>query len=133
MLSNILSYIYPDIDFINECILQDDGSGPYIAQWNRPEPQPTQAEIDAAILPASRAAVIERINAEASGRILAVYPLEKQSSANLGIYPQAYTDKMIADIAAVIQASNDACDAVLAAVDIAGVDAVTVNWPVIGA
>lgn len=83
-------------------------------------------------LDARRAAVIEQINTEASRRILASYPLEKQSSANLGIYPQAYTDKMIADIASVIQASNDACDAVLAAVDIAGVEAVTVNWPVIG-
>lgn len=83
-------------------------------------------------LDASKAQTISSINIEASRRIIASYPLEKQSSANLGIYPQTYTDKMIIDIAAVIQASNDACDSVLAAVDIAGVEAVTVNWPVIG-
>lgn len=90
--------------------------------------QATAAEI----LAARQLSVIEQINAEASRRILSAYPLEKQSSANLGIYPQAYTDKMITDIAAVIQASNDACDLVTAAVDIAGVEAAVVNWPVIG-
>lgn len=94
--------------------------------------QPTQAEIDAATLPATRANAIQQINIEATRRILAAYPLEKQSSANMGVYPQTYTDKMIADIAAVIAASNTACDAVDAALDVAGVDAVTVNWPVIG-
>lgn len=94
---------------------------------------PTQVDIDAALLPALRTKTIEQINAEATRRILQTYPLEKQSSANLGIYPQAYTDKMIADIAAVIAASNTACDAVDAAVDVSGVDAVVVNWPVIGA
>lgn len=92
----------------------------------------SEGEINAAILPAKRAKSIEQINTEATRRILSVYPLEKQSSANLGIYPQTYTDQMIADIAAVIAASNTACDAVDAAVDVAGVDAVVVNWPVIG-
>lgn len=92
----------------------------------------SEGEINAAILPAKRAKSIEQINTEATRRILSVYPLEKQSSANLGIYPQTYTDRMIADIAAVIAASNTACDAVDAAVDVAGVDAVVVNWPVIG-
>lgn len=94
---------------------------------------PAQSEINAAILPAKIAASRAGINAEAKNRILAAYPLEKQSSANLGIYPQAYADKMISDIAAVIAASNVACDAVDAAIDVAGVDAVVVNWPVIGA
>lgn len=94
---------------------------------------PSESVIDAAMLPAKRANKREHINAEARKRILTTYPIEKQSSANLGIYPQAYTDKMISDIAAVISASNAACDAVDAAVDVAGVDAVVVNWPVIGA
>lgn len=133
MLAEILMYLFPGIKPGIDFQLAGDAGGQRIAEWNYHLPQPTKAEIDAAMLPAIRAAVIEQINTEASLRILESYPLEKQSSANLGIYPQAYTDKMIADIAAVIQASNDACDAVLAAVDVVGVGAVTVNWPVIGA
>lgn len=133
MLSNSISYLFPDIDFLSECILQDDGDGPYIAAWIRPEPQPTQAEIDAAMLPAAKLTKRTEINAEATSRILSAYPLEKQSSANLGIYPSAFVDQMVTDISATIQASNAACDLVDAAADVAGVDAVTVNWPVIGA
>lgn len=68
LLSNALIHLFPGIDFITECSLQDDGTGPYIAAWNRPEPQPTQAEIDAAILPAKRAQIIEQINAERDRR-----------------------------------------------------------------
>lgn len=90
------------------------------------------ADIVAAELPAARAERKSLINADATKRIIAAYPLEKQSSANLGIYPQVYTDKMVSDIASVIAASNTACDAVDAAVDVAGVDAVVVNWPEIG-
>jgi hypothetical protein len=121
---NALNYLgyNLDVDFY-----ADEGG----IHWLNGTP-PDQSVVDAASLPARRAAVVSQINAEASRKILAVYPLEKQSSANLGIYPQAYTDQMIADIAAVIAASNTACDAVDAALDVAGVDAVTVNWPVIG-
>lgn len=116
---------------IVNCVgVSDNGDGTYrVDMADGSSRQATTEEI----LDARRIAVVNQINAEASNRILAVYPLEKQSSANLGIYPQSYTDKMIADIAAVIQASNDACDAVTAAVDISSVEAVTVNWPVIGA
>lgn len=41
--------LFPDYQE-NDWFLQDDsnGNGPYIKQWNRPEPQPTRAEIEAA-------------------------------------------------------------------------------------
>lgn len=94
--------------------------------------QPAQAEIDAAIIPAAKSNAKATINTEATRRILSVYTLEKQSSANMGLYPQTYLDQMVNDIAAVIQASNDACDLVDAAVDEAGINAVVPNWPVIG-
>lgn len=55
MVATVLSFLFPGIDLFKECRLQDDGIGPYIAQWNRPEPQPTQAEIEAAY-PAAQAA-----------------------------------------------------------------------------
>lgn len=136
-LAAAIKHLYPGIvlgpneDGV-ECAIFSAYGVEEIVRWERPEPMPTQAELDAAILPATKADKKSNINVEATRRILAAYPLEKQSSANLGIYPQAYTDQMIADIASVISASNAACDAVDAAVDVAGADAVTVNWPVIG-
>lgn len=47
-LDKALFQLYPNIDFIDEVKLRDDGEGPYIFEWNRPEPQPTPAELDAA-------------------------------------------------------------------------------------
>jgi hypothetical protein len=74
MLSVAISHLFPSIDFTTECILVDDGTGPYIAAWNRPEPQPTPEEIEAAILPAKRAQVIEQINAERDRREQSTFP-----------------------------------------------------------
>lgn len=44
--------------------LQDDGAGPYIKAWRRPEKQPTEAEIEAAA-----PAVIAALQAEEAKRI----------------------------------------------------------------
>jgi len=42
-----LLIIFPDFKD-GDWTLQDDGNGPYIKEWNRLEPQPTDAEIEAA-------------------------------------------------------------------------------------
>lgn len=68
MIAECISYLIPGIDFLSECVIEDHGNGPYIAQWNRPEPQPTVEEINAAILPAKRAQIIQKINAERDRR-----------------------------------------------------------------
>lgn len=47
-LANAIRALIPGIDFERECILVDNGQGPRIAKWNRPEQQPTVAEIEAA-------------------------------------------------------------------------------------
>lgn len=47
-LANAIRALIPDIDFERECILVDNGQGSRIAKWNRPEKQPTVAEIEAA-------------------------------------------------------------------------------------
>jgi hypothetical protein len=47
-LANAIRALIPGIDFERECILVDNGQGPRIAKWNRPEKQPTVAEIEAA-------------------------------------------------------------------------------------
>lgn len=39
-----IRFIYPNIQD-NEFILKNDGDGPYIADWNYSEPQPTQEEL----------------------------------------------------------------------------------------
>lgn len=44
-LAELLLFKYPDIRFPQECVLQDDGEGQYIAQWNREEPQPVDEDI----------------------------------------------------------------------------------------
>lgn len=43
-----LKKTYPNIDFLNNVILRDDGNGPYIFYWGIGQPQPTEAEINAA-------------------------------------------------------------------------------------
>ena len=45
-LATILEAKYGEIDFLKEVILQDDGNGSYIKQWNREEKKPTKAELE---------------------------------------------------------------------------------------
>ena len=130
-LATTLKFLVPGLDLLRDCTVQIDEQGERITRWVIATPQPTPAEIAAAELPAAKWERKASINADATSRILAKHPLEKQSSATLGIYPQAYRDTMASEIASVISASNTACDLVDAATTIAEVDAVTVNWPVI--
>ena len=51
MLDRKLKLLFPDINFQIDCYLQDDGDGPYIRHWYRAESEPTQAELDAVIVP----------------------------------------------------------------------------------
>ena len=36
-----------EVDFLNDVILQDDGQGAYIKEWNLDIAQPTQSQLDA--------------------------------------------------------------------------------------
>ena len=45
--TKIKLYVNADIDFRNDVILQDDGQGAYIKEWNLDTAQPTQAQLDA--------------------------------------------------------------------------------------
>ncbi len=128
----VISYLLQGIDFEQECLLQDDGAGPYIKAWRRPEPQPTQAEIEAAALPVSKAERITTINAECRARLLARFgdPAEQVSRA-IGVYGASEQSALTTGIAATIDASNTASDAVTAATTVEEVGAVTVTWPAI--
>lgn len=60
MIARVLMFMFPGIKLgvsgeNAECVIRKDGGEPYIAEWNRPEPQPTPAEL-AAAEPAAQAA-----------------------------------------------------------------------------
>ena len=47
-LSNkIKLYANKEVDFLNDVILQNDGQGDYIKEWNLDIPKPTMAQLDA--------------------------------------------------------------------------------------
>jgi hypothetical protein len=66
----VITYLFPGIRIGpgGECLIQDDGAGPFIASWTRPEPQPTPAELAAAAHPAALAAVTAQIKTERQRR-----------------------------------------------------------------
>lgn len=42
----IRAYLDRDVNFRSDVILQDDGSGAYIREWNVAEPEPTVAQLE---------------------------------------------------------------------------------------
>jgi len=45
--NKIKLYVNADIDFKSDVLLQNDGQGDYIAEWNLDTAQPTQEQLDA--------------------------------------------------------------------------------------
>ena len=45
--TKIKLYVDAEVNFLNDVILQDDGQGAYIKEWNLDIAQPTQAQLDA--------------------------------------------------------------------------------------
>ena len=88
----------------------------------------TQSEI----LAATQAQRITAINAECRARLLARFgdPAE-QVSRSIGVYGASEQAALSTGIAATVDASNTASDAVTAATTIEAVEAVAVTWPVI--
>ena len=129
MLYQVIKYIYPNITF-GDFRLEDAGSGPVIAAWTYSQPQPTEAELSAAELPAAKAARIAANRAECTSRIYARYPAGRQLSASFGLYDSANVAAMVDWIAANVAAENIAADAIEAATTVQAVEAVTVAWPV---
>lgn len=101
-------------------------------EWLSVLPQPTQQELDGASIPAAKAKRISAINAECRSRLLARYgPAEEQVSRSVGVYGAAEQSALKIGIELMVDAANAAQNAILAAADIAAVEAVTVTWPVI--
>ena len=45
--NKIKFYLNTEIDFLNDVLLQNDGEGDYIKEWNLDTPKPTQEQLDA--------------------------------------------------------------------------------------
>jgi hypothetical protein len=92
----------------------------------------SRAATAAEVLEARKLVRIEAINAECRARLLARYgTAEEQVSRSIGVYGATEQAAMPLGIAATVDASNTASNAVIAAADEAAVEAVTVTWPVI--
>jgi hypothetical protein len=45
--TKIKQYVNAEVDFLKDVLLQDDGQGAYIKEWNLDIPKPTQEQLDA--------------------------------------------------------------------------------------
>jgi len=98
MLSNkIKIYTNQQIDFTKDVILQDDGNGAYIKEWNLDIAQPTKEQLNAL---ENQANEVERLNKTRANRANE-YPDFKDYLDGIVKGDQAQIDKYIADCLAV--------------------------------
>jgi hypothetical protein len=64
--SKIKQYVNAEVDFTSDVLLQDDGNGAYIKEWNLDIPKPTMAQLDAF---EAQANIIESNQAQVQNRI----------------------------------------------------------------
>ena len=110
------------------CFSAYEKDGEYLLETAGGPRLATQAEV----LAATKADRIAAINTECRARLLARFgdPAE-QVSRTIGVYGTAEQAALSTGIAATIDASNTASDAVTAATTIEAVEAVAVTWPAI--
>lgn len=119
-----------EVEFTGTFVYGPDGTTPHMV-WdeglgNVREKNATELLVGAKVVK------IAAINAECRARLIARYgAAEEQVSRSIGVYGTTEQAALAAGVAATIDASNTASNAVLAAADIAEVEAVTVTWPAI--
>lgn len=133
-ISAAIAYLRPGITFgpfgIGNCVITSLDGVQTITSWTDARPQPTQAEIDDAQLPAFKFTKIAANRAECERRIFARYPAGRQLSALAGMYDTANVQAMHDWISLMIGAENAAADLIEAATTVQQVGAVSVIWPV---
>jgi len=72
-LSTLLLYIYPDLDLIYGAEVHLINGTYQIVSWHDPRPQPTQAELDAVIIPAKRQKLEQDIDDLAATKIAGLF------------------------------------------------------------
>jgi hypothetical protein len=95
--TKIKLYANIQIDFTKDVILQDDGNGAYIKEWNLDIAQPTEAQLNTLETQANE---VERLNLVKSNRANK-YPDFKDYLDGIVKGDQAQIDKYIADCLAV--------------------------------
>jgi hypothetical protein len=95
--SKIRKYLNKEVDFTKDVILQDDGDGAYIKEWNVAEVQPTEEQLNAF---ESEADAVEALNQVYANR-KAEYPDIYDYMDGIVKSDQAQIDKYIADCQAV--------------------------------
>jgi hypothetical protein len=95
--TKIKLYANKEVDFRKDVILQDDGNGAYIKEWNLDIAQPTETQLNAL---ESQANEIERLNLIKVNRANE-YPDFKEYLDGIVKGDQAQIDKYIADCLAV--------------------------------
>ena len=86
----------------------------------------------AEVLAATKSERIAAVNAECRSRLIARFgPAEEQVSRSIGAYGAVEQAALKLGVETTLDASNVASNAILAAADLAAVEAVTVTWPVI--
>jgi hypothetical protein len=128
-----IQYLYPNSVPLRDWLVRSEGGVESVSFWSESlGSQPTAQAIEDAKIPATKASKIAAINAECRARLIARYgEATEQVSRSLGIYGATEKTAMETGIAATIDASNVASNAVLAATTIEAVEAVTVTWPAI--
>jgi hypothetical protein len=58
-----IKQLFPDMTS-EDCSLQDDGDGPYIKEWKRPEPRPSESDIAGAQFEVNKKRAIGKIDAD---------------------------------------------------------------------
>lgn len=99
--------------------------------WVSSDEAAVQAIIDAYDpVPPAKEAKIKAINAECKARLIARFgEAHEQVSRSIGVYGTAEKTALESGVAAMIDASNVASNAVLAATTVAAVEAVAATWP----
>lgn len=67
MMYEAIKHLFPGISDA-EFLLQDDGVGPYIARWSRPEPKPTPEQLAAVVVPPAVPPIVSKFQAKAALR-----------------------------------------------------------------
>lgn len=105
MLHLVLQKIRPN----SEWILNNDNYENLV--WlDKEQTKPTKKEVDDGFLKLKEEQRIENINSYTQTFIYLKYPQPKQSSANLGVYDEAYKNEMVTFIKKVVDLSNKAID-----------------------
>ncbi len=73
-IADCILYLYPNAKLFVDFEVMDRGAGPYISMWNLSAPQPSQAELEAAWLPALKSKKVAEIKSEAARRINETLP-----------------------------------------------------------